>query len=114
MEVVMYDSLFVPLDGSHFSEHALTWARSLAVRSGASLHLALVHVPVYWAYLDAVPILDDDGDAQTREAEVAYLQRVCDRLKAFRELKVTAELLDGPAVNALTDAASRHGCDLIV
>jgi len=41
----MLQSLLVPLDGSEFSERTLPLAQSLAKTTGASLHLAHVHVP---------------------------------------------------------------------
>src|SRR3990172_2023021 len=41
----MLQSLLVPLDGSEFSERTLGVAQHLAKATGASLHLAHVHVP---------------------------------------------------------------------
>ncbi len=42
----MFRSLLVPLDSSVFGEHALPVAHAIASRSGATLHLVHVHVPV--------------------------------------------------------------------
>jgi nucleotide-binding universal stress UspA family protein len=110
----MYRSILVPLDGSPFSEYALPMARSLALQSGAALHLALVHVPVTRVYVETGPIVDDVLDAETRARQAEYLRRVSEHLRADGEIEATATILDGPVVEALVDEATRHSCDLIV
>ncbi len=58
----MFDRILVPLDGSEFAEHALTFAVDLAHRERATLRL--VHV-----------------DASSRAASAqTYLERVADRV----------------------------------
>ncbi|NIP82195.1 MAG: universal stress protein, partial [Gemmatimonadetes bacterium] len=41
----MPSRVLVPVDGSNFAEHALPYALGVARRTGAAIHLALVHVP---------------------------------------------------------------------
>ena len=110
----MYGSILVPLDGSPFSEQALPVAGMLAQRSGATLRLALVHVPFVIGYASGAPIVDSALDAQSREADHAYLQAVQQRLAGSTSLEVTATVLDGPVADALARHAATTKTDLVV
>lgn len=82
----MLRSLLVPLDGSKFSEDSLPFAGEIARATGASLHLAHVHVPYEPEHLlgntqfqyEGVNI--EDYDAKHREQEERYLEGLVGRL----------------------------------
>ncbi len=114
VEEQMYSSILVPLDGSPFSEHALPVACMLARRSGATLRLALVHVPFVVGYASGVPIIDQTLDVQSRAADRAYLRAVQERLADEPNLKVTGTVLDGPVAEAIGQHAAAIQADLIV
>ncbi len=107
-------TILVPLDGSTFSEQALSAAIELAKRMGARLHLVRAH------QLPPVPMTPELAGAPTgvleqsiREAEQEYLGTVANRCM---EAGVSArtDLLDGPAAMALAAYAQEVGIDLIV
>ena len=110
----MYSSILVPLDGSAFSEHALPVACMLARRSGATLRLALVHVPFVTGYATGTPMIDQALDAQSRAANQAYLRAVQKRLIDRTDLKLTATMLDGPVADALARHIAATNTDLVV
>src|SRR5579872_7243588 len=100
----MLRSILVPLDGSAFAEHALSWAVSLARCTDAALNLAQVHVSS-----------DDQAtDAAVRERENTYLGDVARRLAAIASVRVGVALLDGVIVDALRQHAKTVQADLIV
>jgi len=113
----MYRSILVPLDGSTFAEYALPVARSIARRAGATLQLALVHVPIPARYAEGMVIFDKELEARNREHERAYLDEVVKRLATDSEVPVTSALLDGEIgkiPEVLNDHATTMGVDLIV
>ena len=110
----MYRSILAPLDGSSFSEHALPIAAMLARRTGATLRLALVHVPFVAGYANGAPIIDETLDAQSRAADRAYLRAVQERLAAEQNLTVVGTVLDGPVVEAIGQHAAAVNADLVV
>ncbi len=113
----MYRSILVPLDGSTFAEYALPVARSIARRAGATLQLALVHVPVPARYVESMVIFDKELEARNREHEQAYLDEVIKRLATDLEVPVTSVLLDGEIgkiSEVLNDHVMATGADLIV
>ena len=72
----MYQSILVPLDGSHFSEHALPIAGELARRAGATLRLVHIHTlsasPIYEGGQPVIdenfgPVWASDGNGLARE-----------------------------------------------
>ncbi|MBK9713940.1 MAG: universal stress protein [Kouleothrix sp.] len=110
----MFRRVLVPLDGSSFGEHALPFARSIACRAGASLHLAHIHVIGVPMTLDSVPMFDTAMDTQSRQQEQVYLARLAQQLEAGGELRVTTSLLDGAVAEALQEYAASSGVDLVV
>jgi len=98
----MSRSIFVPLDGSGFGEHALPLALSLARRIGASLHLSLVHEPVFLVEPTAGGAMYSYPlDTHFRDQETKYLQEVSQRVCQCTTQPSKAELLDGSVVDAL-------------
>ena len=109
----MYRSMLVPLDGSPFAEHALSYARPLARRSRAKIHLVLAHTPLAAHAAEMTPpgTYQQWEDASERR-ERTYLERVGDRLKEDG-FDVDVELREGSPARALVER-SREGVDLVV
>ena len=110
----MYRSILVPLDGSAFGEHALPVACTIARASGATVHLAQVHVPSVKQYLASAPSVDAGLDAENRKREQAYLEDIPARMGAEADLKLVPVVLDGPIAQALADYVSPNEIDLVV
>lgn len=111
-------AILVPLDGSHFAEHALPVARQIALRSGALINLVQVHVPIINVSLGAwnmggVPITDERMDAELRQHEETYLASVRERFAAD-DLPITCEILDGAVVPTLIEHAGEMHADLVI
>jgi nucleotide-binding universal stress UspA family protein len=98
----MKTQILVPLDGSRFSEQALPYALEMARRAGAIVHLVKVHaVPAPPStYLDSGLYFNAELDAELRQGELDYLQRLADSARG-QGLTVRAVLLEGPIVTAL-------------
>lgn len=111
----MIGTILVPLDGSHFAEEALPFARWLAGRAGASLNLVLAHQPagafVGMGELVAPPVgLDED----LRHRQEVYLSETAEALGHPGGAPVTVALAEGPPGEAICEEAARIGADLIV
>ncbi len=107
----MYRSILVPLDGSLPSEQSLPYAAAVARRSGAALHLAYVHTPLFVG--EGVMYLGTP-DVQLWEEEKNYLLSVVDRLKKMELDKISAHVLEGPIAETLQEQALGEACDLVV
>jgi nucleotide-binding universal stress UspA family protein len=114
----MLQSLLVPLDGSEFSERTLPLARGLAKATGASLHLAHVHVShppdhflsntqFHYEGLDM-----EEYDARHRKEEQAYLAEVESRLAA--DATVDTALLEGQVAEQIAEYADRVGANMVL
>ncbi|MDP2957433.1 MAG: universal stress protein [Longimicrobiales bacterium] len=114
----MLQSLLVPLDGSEFSERTLGVAQHLAKATGASLHLAHVHVPhppdhflsntqFHYEGLDL-----EEYETQHRDQELAYLAEV--EAKLGRETPVDSALLDGHVAEEVAEYAAKVNADLVL
>ena len=108
----MYTRIMVPLDGSAFSERALSPARTLARRFGATLDLVHVHEPP--PLFGQAPMYDTQYDAevrrQMRDAHAALATRVVQE----GGVTATATFLDGKVVPALRQHAADTRADLII
>lgn len=107
----MYRSILVPLDGSLPSEQSLSYAMTLARRSGAALQLAYVHTPLL---LGEGTMYLGTPDVQLWEEEKKYLLSIAERLKKAGLEKVSAHVLEGPIAETLQEHALGKGCDLVV
>jgi nucleotide-binding universal stress UspA family protein len=110
----MYRSLFVPLDGSPWAEHALPLAVALARRAGAVLHLAYVLPPPAALYPDAPFAPDLSLETQFRARQQEYLKSIAQRLQAAGTLPVQTAVLDGPIAATRHDHLQAVGADLVV
>lgn len=110
----MYRSLMVPLDGSGFAEHAVPYAVGVARRTGATVHLVRVHVPLFAELSADVPsIATARWSAEQRTAETAYLNAMASRVSATG-VQVTADLMEGAVGQSLQASADNYDVDLIV
>lgn len=115
----MLRSILVPLDGSSFGERSLPLASRIAKASGASLHLAHVHVPhepehllsntsFHWEGVDV-----GEYDDRQRRREEEYLADLEERLQG-NGASVDRTVLEGELVaEELVAYASRVETDMI-
>jgi nucleotide-binding universal stress UspA family protein len=110
----MYSTILVPLDGSKRAEAILPHVEQLAQRYGAKVIFFRVVEPPPLMVPPRQPDLNlhrQEVDRRTAEAE-AYLKAL---VGEFQQLDIDArmELGQGAVVEAIIDAAARHGADLI-
>jgi nucleotide-binding universal stress UspA family protein len=106
----MYRSPLVPLDGSHFSEHALPVAASIARQLGAALTVVRVQTSaVVGKGKDAEP-----ANSQTWQEEQTYLRGVVHRLAGAMQVRARDCLLRGEVADSLLQFVRDHGIDLVV
>lgn len=103
----MYKLILVPLDGSHFAEHALPLALALSRRTAAGIHLLTVQEPL--------PTLSPEGwDEASREWHRAYLDDLAHRIGGHAGGKVTTRVRSGHVVDGLQAEAENQEADLVV
>ena len=113
----MLQSLLVPLDGSEFSERTLPLAHGLAQTTGASLHLAHVHVAhppdhflsntqFHYEGLDLA-----EYDRRHREQERSYLAEGESRLDGAH---VDTVLLEGQVADKIAEYAQEIDADMVL
>jgi nucleotide-binding universal stress UspA family protein len=110
----MPDTVLVPVDGSNFAEHALPIALGIARQTGASLHLALVHVPA--ETVGPTYPLTDEVQAhyeEQRSFESEYLEKLVKRL-APSGVTARPALLSGRVTQALQEYVEGEGIELVV
>jgi nucleotide-binding universal stress UspA family protein len=110
----MYRSILVPLDGSKFGEHALPYALKIALRTGARLQLAHVHVPLAPVIGEGVVAYDIRLDEELQKNEAAYLDSLMPRLAASAPVPTTPVLLEGEIADELEARVASSDVDLIV
>jgi nucleotide-binding universal stress UspA family protein len=111
----MFRHILVPVDFSPPSDAALEYARSVAARYGASLHLVHVAEDPYRAFYSAeVVVAEVEG---LREEILTDTEtRLKDRLRPadVTELQATAESIIGTPAGSIVEYAAGHDIDLIV
>ncbi len=107
----MYRTILVPLDGSRYAEAAVPLARAIAERSGAKLHLVMVHHSVVPG---GIPEGFSAYAEESRRAEQDYLSRAPEQLVPGTIVKTSTTFLDGPVVESLTELALEMCPDLVV
>lgn len=116
----MFHSLLVPLDGTRFSESALPLAESIARATGASVHLAHVHVPhPPDGLLSNTPfqyegVTMDEYEEREKRRERRYIDTVVDRVKRDAGVTVDGALLEGEVPVCLEAHARATGADAVV
>ncbi|HSG08415.1 MAG TPA: universal stress protein [Longimicrobiales bacterium] len=114
----MLQSLLVPLDGSEFSERTLSLACDLAKATGASLHLAHVHVshpPDHFLsntqfHFEGLDM--EEYEARHRDEEKAYLADI--EAKYGQDAPVDTVLLEGHVAEEIAAYADRVSADMVL
>jgi len=111
----MFKRILVPIDFSPPSDAALEYARTIATRFGASLHLFHVAQDPYQAFYSTevfVPEIEGLRD----EIAAASLKRLKERLRAsdVTDLHATANVVIGTPAWSIVEYAGAHEIDLIV
>jgi len=113
----MYQTILVPIDGSEFSALALPVAVELARRSGATVHVALVHDPsAYIPFVPgevAVPVYDAALVREQRAADQAALDREVSALSTSG-VRVVSVLLEGTVIESLIEYGQQVASELTV
>jgi len=108
-------AILTPLDGSRLAEESLRAACATARRTGAVLHMALVHHPVApSADSAAMATAIDELDRLAREGEEEYLADVAQRMQAQYGVRVEACILDGPVAETLVAHVARVKAEMVV
>jgi nucleotide-binding universal stress UspA family protein len=107
------NSILVPLDGSEAAEQAVPVAVDLARRSGGTLRLVHVHIPITAdpIHVEGLPVIDEHLHSQRRAHEQAYLDGARERLA--QGVAGSAALLDGPVAATVAADAKASGARLI-
>lgn len=104
----MFERILLPLDSSEFAEKALPHATTLAQRTGARLHLVLVH-EVRPLGERVVTLGSELVEARQREAEEEYLEQVAVRVaKQTRSEPDRTLLVGNPATELAHFVAGRQ------
>ena len=115
MSTPEFPTVLVPLDGSGFAEQALPVAAAIARRTGATLHLATVQVPMAVLAPGAEEFaVDANVDRELREQLQAYLASTARAISTPHGLDVTSAVLDGLPADALAHYARAQHVALIV
>ena len=117
----MFSHLLVPTDGSDLSEDTVCQAVSFARDTGATITffhaLASLAMPPHASLYGDPVLLDPAVVEQFSRAERAYGASLLDRARAIAEVagvSCDTDLGEHPVVcEAIIEAATRHGCDLI-
>ena len=113
----MFKSILVPLDGTHFAEHALPLAASMAERAGASLRLLQVMPPLadryFWAPTPGTTLERDLREHFRSQAQL-YMESVARRLR--QRVPFTSDVLDEQIdlSLAIETEVIKSGSDLVV
>lgn len=116
----MYQSILVAIDGSEYSAKAARHAALLARIAGAKLVLfhaaAHIHTPPYTEGLDTPRPQESSEEARNvREVWARSILASARKQLGFPDLAVEeAFTVSDQPYAAILEAASRHGCDLIV
>jgi nucleotide-binding universal stress UspA family protein len=111
----MFTRILVPIDFSPPSNAALEYARTVAARFGASLHLLHVADDPYRALYSAevfVPEMEGLRDEILADA-TARLQRQL-RMGDIQQLAATVQAIVGTPAASIVEYAEAHDIDLIV
>ena len=110
----MPTSVLVPVDGSNFAEHALPYALGIARRTGARLHLSLVHVPPdivspHYPLAEAL----EAHEAERQDQDTAYIEDLVERLRPSG-VELRSTVLRGRVAAALARHVEEEEIGLVV
>ena len=110
----MFTNILVPTDFSGPSDAALEYARVLAAKFGATLHLLHVLEMSFVAGPLVGPFIDERPAVQARLFEDASIRLEHRARTANAEFPVRSEIVGGTGARAIVDYARERGMDLIV
>lgn len=119
----MYRRILVPLDGTHFGDHALPYAISIATRTGAALELVHVHRPrELEAGLESMPQyryqhVEEAGirrDNEALEQEMALLEERAADIELRYGVRASTRVLHGSTARAIEHEIQDVVADLVV
>jgi nucleotide-binding universal stress UspA family protein len=122
-EVIVYERIVIPLDGTEFGEYAIRFATAVAHRSGAALDLVHVHIPTHLEpELFEVPVFhytgvvrsDDRYDLDHLTAERDRIEKRATQLAEETGLQVSGRVVVGTVDREVEREAAAFGADLIV
>jgi nucleotide-binding universal stress UspA family protein len=111
----MFKRILVPIDFSPPSDAALEYARTIASRFGASLHVLHVAQDPYQAFY-STEVFVPDIEGLREEIAAESLKRLKERLRPSdaTDLHATADVVIGTPAWSIVEYASGHEIDLIV
>ena len=108
-------AILTPLDGSRLAEESLRAACATARRTGAVLHMVLVHHPVAPnADSAAMATAIDELDRLARAGEERYLEQIAERMQQAYGVHVETSILDGPVAETIGAHVRQVGAGLVV
>ena len=113
----MYQSILVPLDGSSASSQALPVASQIAARSGAHVHLLMVHDPGQFINFVpgevAIPMYDADDVSRRREESDRNIAIAVQSLVAGG-VKADGRVVEGSVVESIVEYSNSVSADLTI
>jgi nucleotide-binding universal stress UspA family protein len=110
----MYRCIVAPVDGSAFGEHALPVATAVARRSGASLRVVHVHIPLIAPAGAETVALGSPWTELSKQEERAYLDALVRRIAEAHRVPADYALVEGVVPHALERHARHCGAGLVV
>lgn len=111
----MIRRVLIPLDGSHFAEHAIPYAISIARRAGATVELVSVSPPPFTStHVRGVRILEDADLRAGAEAHQRYLADVAWRIRERYGMPCSELVLVGTVFERLSAHVAQSSPDLVV
>ena len=112
----MYKHILLPTDGSEFSERAALYGVKLAQSLDARVTAITVPAPWQAIAIGEVAIAIPEGDYEMRTETNAwnFLNKITDAAKAAGVSRNAVHFRHASPYEAIIEAATSHGCDLIV
>lgn len=112
----MYKHILIPTDGSQFSERAALYGVRLAQALNARVTAITVTAPWQTIAIGEVAVAIPEGDYEMRAETNAwnFLNKITDAAKAAGVPRNAVHIRHSSPYEAIIEAATSHGCDLIV
>lgn len=111
----MFKNVMIPLDGSSFAEAVIPLAAELARKSGATLHMVLVHREIDAERAgDVSPLFFHEIDERIHGQEESYLVETAVQARAGHGVRVVEKVLRGQVVQTLKRHVAANRIDLVI
>ena len=111
----MYDTILIPVDRSPFAERAVPHAVAIARKTGAQLHIVMVHALIGLDVVPRAPVtVETQFEHEIEREEKAYLDALAARIHDEHGLRVRTALLDGTVSRAIEGYIREHAVGLVV